>query len=66
MHSMDPKHIGQNYNWVGPGTDISTREKLHDDIPLNKLDAAAKKTWLCIFTWKRRINERSWYKEIYK
>ena len=41
---MDPKHIGQNYNWVGPGTDISTREKLHDDIPLNKLDAAAKKT----------------------
>ena len=42
-YSMDPKHIGQNYNWVGPGTDISTREKLHDDIPLNKLDAAAKK-----------------------
>ena len=40
---MDPKHICQNYNWVGPGTDVSTREKLHDDIHLNKLDAAAKK-----------------------
>ena len=42
-YSMDPKHTGQSHNWVGPGTDISTREKLHDDISLNKLDAAAKK-----------------------
>ena len=33
----------KNYNWVGPGTDISTREKLHDDIHLNKLNAATKK-----------------------
>ena len=42
-YCTNPKHIGQNYKWVGPGTDISTRKKLHDDIHLNKLDAAAKK-----------------------
>ena len=41
-YSTDPKHIGQNYKWVGPGTDISAREKLDDDIQFKKLDAAAK------------------------
>ena len=41
-YSMDPKHIGQNYKQVSAGTDISTCEKLHDGIPLHKLDAPAK------------------------
>ena len=54
-YSMDPKHIGQNYNWVGPGTDISTREILHDDIPLNKLDAAAKNMIKHIYMKKENI-----------
>ena len=48
-----PKHIGQSYNWVGPGTDISTREKLHDDILLNKLDAVAKNMIMHIYVKKK-------------
>ena len=54
-YSMDPKHIGQKYNWVRPGTDISTRKKLHDDIPLNKLDAAAKKHGYAYYMKKKNI-----------
>ena len=42
-YSMDSKHIGQNYNCVGPDIDNFTRKKLTDDITLNKLDVAAKK-----------------------
>ena len=40
---MDPKHFGKNYSYLGPGTQILTREQLHDNVPLNKLDEAAKK-----------------------
>ena len=51
--SMDPKHIGQSYNWVGPDTNISTREKSHDNIPLNRLDDAAKNMIMHIYVKKK-------------
>ena len=44
MHSrsLDPNHFLQGYNYVGPHTALKLREQLHDDIPLNDLDEAAK------------------------
>jgi hypothetical protein len=40
--SLDPRHFGEGYTFAGPGTALDTREKLHDNIPLNSLDNAAK------------------------
>ena len=44
MHarSLDPNHFLQGYNWTGPRTEVRLRQQLHDDVPLNDLDAAAK------------------------
>ena len=41
-YSLDPQHFMSGYNYVGPHTELQLREQLHDNIPLNKLDAAAK------------------------
>ena len=40
--SLDPKHLLSGYNYVGPGTEVLLRQKLHDDKPLNDLDSYAK------------------------
>ena len=40
--SLDPKHFMQSFSFLGPGTELKIREKLHDDIPLNDLDNTAK------------------------
>lgn len=40
--SLDPWHLGQGYNFAGPGTELKTRAELGDDKPLNSLDRAAK------------------------
>ena len=40
--SLDPNHFLQGYNYVGPFTDLKYREQIHDDKPLNDLDAAAR------------------------
>ena len=40
--SLDPNHFLQGYNYVGPQTEVLLREKIHDDVPLNDLDQAAK------------------------
>ena len=40
--SLDPNHFLQGYTYVGPGTEVKLREKLHDDHALNSLDAAAR------------------------
>ena len=40
--SLDPNHFLQGYNYTGPFTALSTRERLHDDIPVNDLDQMAK------------------------
>ena len=45
MHgrSLDIRHLGVPYAYLGPHTEIKLREKLHDDVPINQLDAIAKK-----------------------
>ena len=40
--SLDPRHFGEGYTFAGPGTNLTKREQLHDNVPLNSLDAAAK------------------------
>ena len=40
--SLDPNHFMQGYRYTGPETNVRLREQLHDDVPLNDLDAAAK------------------------
>ena len=40
--SLDPEHFLQGYNYVGPFTNLKYREQIHDDQPLNDLDATAK------------------------
>jgi len=42
--SLDPNHFMEGYRFVGPKTELLLREKMHDDVPLNDLDRAAKKT----------------------
>ena len=42
MRSLDPNHFLTGYSYVGPHTEIMLRSQLHDDVPLNKLDEAAK------------------------
>ena len=44
MHSrsLDPKHFLQPYSFNGPFTEVKLRDQLGDNIPLNKLDAAAE------------------------
>jgi hypothetical protein len=41
-YSLDRKHFLQPYNFVGPHTQLRTREQRHDDVPLNDLDEYAK------------------------
>ena len=44
MHarSLDPNHFLHGYAYVGPKSELKLREQLHDDVPLNDLDATAK------------------------
>ena len=40
--SLDPNHFMEGYRYLGPYTELQTREQMHDNQPLNKLDEAAK------------------------
>ena len=40
--SLDPNHFLTGYRFVGPRTELELRKNLHDDVPLNDLDATAK------------------------
>ena len=40
--SLDPNHFLTGYRFVGPRTELELRKELHDDVPLNDLDATAK------------------------
>ena len=44
MHarSLDPNHFLEGYRWTGPATEVRLRQQLHDDVPLNDLDATAR------------------------
>jgi hypothetical protein len=42
-YSLDPNHFMEAYSYVGHHIQLKLREELHDNIPLNKLDEAAKK-----------------------
>ena len=59
MHarSLDPNHFLQGYSYVGPRTEVSLRDKIGDNIPLNDLDATAKEHDLAYLREKREYEK---------